>query len=393
MKGYMRRRGQSWELFVEMPTDPVTGRRRRQTRTVSGTKKEAQRILTELMQQVNIGALVNASRDATLGEFLTDWLDYKATQVRPLTLRRYRGIVEVNVIPYLGDVPLVRLEPQHLLDLYKRLSRGGRRDGATGGLSETTLTHVHRVVSEALRDAVRQGRVIRNVAQAVSSPRPSPPELKDINSDDVNRLLDEAEKSMFYPAIALAAFTGLRRSEVFGLQWGDVDLDLMTLSVRRVLHERIGGGFDLQPPKTARSRRQVDLTPCAAMALRTHREGQEELVGCPVPSDRFVFSHPDGTPWRPNTLTRAFGRIARKVALNGVRLHDLRHAHATLMLKDNVHPKVVSERLGHATIATTMDIYSHVVPGLQAEAAKRFDDILGRGRLKPESSGVTEQPA
>ena len=378
MKGYIRKRGRAWELFVELPSDRVTGTRRRQTRTVNGTKKEAQRLLTELMQQVNTGALVSASPHTTLGEFLPAWLAYKATQVRPVTLRRYRGITERNVIPHLGDVPIVRMEPHHLLDLYAKLSKEGRRDGKAGGLSEATLTHVHRLLSQALRDAVRWGQVGRNVAQAVKPPRPAPQELRALDSDGVNRLLGLAKELLYYPAIELAAGTGLRRSEVLGLQWGDIDLMLMTLSVRRVLHQMTGGKFDFRRPKTPKSQRLVTLTPYTTMMLRTHRERQEELLGGPVPDDRLVFSDPDGTPWRPDTLSHVFGRIARKAGLEGVRLHDLRHAHATLMLKDGIHPKVVSERLGHSTISITLDIYSHVLPGLQEEAAKRFDNILGR---------------
>ena len=387
MKGYIRKRGQAWELFVELPSDPATGTRRRQTRTVNGTKKEAQRLLTELMQQVNSGGLVNSSRSTTLGDFLSRWIEYKASQVRPVTLRRYRGIAAI-VVRQLGDVPLVRLEPTHLVGLYKRLSEGGRRDGKEGGLDEQTLLHVHRLVSQALSDAVQWGELGRNVAKAVKPPRPSPMELKTLDSDDVSRILHAARESVYYPAFDLAVRTGLRRSELLGLQWRDVDLVLMTLSVRRVLHQLTGRQFDFQPPKTAKSQRLIKLSPASAITLREHYERQEEILGGPVPADRQVFADPDGTPWRPDTLSHVLPRAARIAGFSGVRFHDLRHAHATLLMKDGIHPKVVAERLGHSTVSITLDTYSHVVPGLQEEAARRIDQILDPSVFETAESAV-----
>jgi integrase len=328
----------------------------------------------------------------TVGDFLRRWLcDYAATNVRPRTLEGYRAVVEGHLVPALGSFPLSRLQASHLQAYYGDKLSNGRHDGLPGGLSARSVLHHHRILSEALSHAVRWGLIGRNVALAVDPPRAVNHEIRPLDADAVRTFLEAADSSMYYPLFHLDIYTGLRRSEILGLRWRDVDLDMATVSVVQVLHRLKDGRFVFQEPKTVKSRRQVSLSPAAVLALRAYRQRREAecaLLGEPLSEERLVFCHPDGTPMRPDNVSRAFARISHKAGLQGARFHDLRHTHATLMLKQGVHPKIVQERLGHATIAVTLDTYSHVLPGLQEQAALRFEEELARERDTASVAGI-----
>ena len=272
--------------------------------------------------------------------------------------------MERRLIPDLGYIPLAQLQASHLQGFYAQLLKNGRRDGK-GGLSARTVQHHHRVISEALGHAVKWGLVGRNVALAVDPPKPKQKEMRAMGTEEVHRLLKAAEGTIYYPAIHLALFTGLRRSELLGLRWQDIDLNMVTLSVSRA-YQRLPGGRDVfEPPKSAKSRRQVALPPTAVLSLKAHLERQQTnaaLLGGALSHDTRVFTWEDGQPILPLTFSHAFRRIARRAGLEGVRLHDSRHTHASLMLAQGVHPKIVQERLGHSSISVTLDTYSHVAP-------------------------------
>jgi len=200
-----------------------------------------------------------------------------------------------------------------------------------------------------------------------------------LEPENVHIFLNAAHDTPYYVPFYTALYTGLRRSELLGLRWRDVDLDLATLSVVQTLHHVPKKGYIFKEPKTKRSRRLVDLSPSLALLLRGHRANQElekKLLGRMLIPDDLVFCYPDGTPLPPNSVTKAFHKLAKSLGMSRIRLHDLRHTHATLMLSQGVHPKVVSERLGHSSVAITLDTYSHVLPGIQAAAARRFDEGL-----------------
>jgi len=275
-------------------------------------------------------------------------------------------IVRAHLIPELGRFPLNALQPSHIQAYYARMLRAGRRDGK-GGLSAQTVKHHHRVLYEALKYAVKHGILVRNIAEAVDPPRPDSKEMVTLELDNVHIFLDAAHDTPYYVLFYTALYTGLRRSELLGLRWRDVDLDLATLSVIQALHYVPKKGYTFREPKTKRSRRLVDLSPSLVLLLREHRANQElerKLLGSSVMPDDLVFCYPDGSPLPPNSVSKAFHRIAKSVGISGIRLHDLRHTHATLMLRQGVHPKVVSERLGHSSVAITLDTYSHVLPGI-----------------------------
>ena len=242
-----------------------------------------------------------------------------------------------------------------------------------------TLVKHHNLMREALAHAVKWGILGRNIAEAVTAPRTSRTEMRALDIPEVHRLLEASEgtpwRSMFHALV----WTGVRRSELLGLRWKDLELDLAALYVVQVLQQLDSGEFIIQDPKTAKGRRKVDLAPSSCLVLRAHRERQEAdaaLLGVDLKPDTLVFSHADGSPRSPATLTAAFRKLSRRAGLGAVRLHDLRHTHASILLKLGIHPKIVSERLGHANIQITLDTYSHLLPGLQEQATLKFEDAL-----------------
>jgi len=223
------------------------------------------------------------------------------------------------------------------------------------------------------------GLVARNVAEIVAPPRPARKTMNFLSPDDVGRFLDAARAIPYYVLYCLLLYTGLRRGEALALCWRNVDLIGAELQVLWTAFKMDNGTYVLKEPKTPHSRRAVSLPPSLALLLRQYRADQRassDVIGTPLTDEDFVFSHKDGSPLNPNAVTSAFARLIRKAGLPKLRLHDLRHTHATLMLKAGVHPKIVSERLGHANIGITLDTYSHVLPGLQQAAAERFDGML-----------------
>jgi len=376
MKGSIRQRSKgSWEICLDAGRDPATGKRLRHFESVKGTKKDAQKRLHELLLSVDQGSFIKPKR-ITLGEWLDDWLSgYVKTNCSSRTLDGYQSIVRRHLIPNLGMIPLAQVQPQHIQRCYGALLE----TGVSGqGLSARTVLHIHRVLSEALNCAIRQGVLIRNPAQFVDPPRARKPKMNTLTPEEVARLFSMAKDMPYYPIIYTAVKTGLRQAELLGLRWRDLDLDLASLSVTQVLYKR-KGICQFKEPKSRHSRRRLDLTPSLALFLRKYRTGRQAerlLLGKPLSEDDLVFGNINGNPMDPGTLTHNFARIARRAGLAGTRFHDLRHTFASLMLLAGIHPKIVSEALGHSSVAFTLDTYSHVVPSIQKAAAKRLDEIL-----------------
>ena len=275
MRGTIKQRAKgSWSVILDLPRDPATGKRRRKWITVKGTRKKAETKLTELLRQLDTNSYVEPSK-LGVGEFLQRWLqDYAATNVRPRTIEGYRDIIDGHLVPNLGSIPLGKLNGSHLQAYYALALKSGRRDGK-GGLSPRTVLHHHRVLREALNHAVKWDLISRNFADTVDPPRPEKKEMNTLDNEGVHLLLGAAQNTMYFPILHLAVYTGLRRSEILALRWSDIDLDLAALSVVRVMHRIRGAGVVYQPPKTAKSRRQVALSPLAVLALRAHKEKQE----------------------------------------------------------------------------------------------------------------------
>jgi integrase len=378
MRGHIRKRGKnSYSIAISLGKDPTTGQYKYQWTTVKGTKKEAEKRLSELLHQLDNGTFMKPGK-TTLGEYLEKWLkDYVWTNLAPRTAEGYESIIRCHLVPALGSIPLTQLKPEHLQRYYSEKLSGGRHDGK-GALSRTTVSHHHTCIHRALKMALQWGLISRNPADAITPPRPQRSDIHTMNEDDLNTFLEAAQKTPYYILFYLALFTGMRRSELLALRWCDVDLLLCQVYVTRGLHHLRTGEIVFRAPKTAKGRRMVFLSPSAALLLQEHRgtqEVQQTMLGAPLRDDDLVFSQLSGGPLLPDTVSHAWTKISKRVGLK-LRFHDLRHTHATLMLKSGAHPKIVSERLGHATVAFTLDTYAHVVPGLQEAAAKAFDDSL-----------------
>ena len=384
MRGHIKQRSKgSWSIVLDLGRDPSTGKRRQQWVTVRGSKKAAEKKLTELQGQVDSGAFIKPTK-LTVGDFLRQWLqDYVSVGVRAATAEGYRIIVECHLIPNLGAVVLSELKPSHLQAYYAKALKEGRRDGR-GGLAARTVGHHHTVLKEALSHAVKWELINRNVGDAVDPPRAVDQEMNALDPVGVERLLEAARDTMYFPLIHLATFTGMRRSELLGLRWDNINFHHGTVSITQILHCLRGGRIVIEPPKTAKSRRLVPLSSAPALALRSYREMVEAdlaQLGSTLAGDRLVFSQVDGSPLLPNTVTHAFAKIVRKAGIEGITLHSLRHTHASILLQQGVSSKTVAERLGHSTVVITLDTYSHVTPGVKEDAASRFEEALRQAEI------------
>jgi integrase len=300
--------------------------------------------------------------------------------VRPSTWVSYQGLLEAYVIPTLGGVELQQLTPAHLASLYQELLASGRRH-RPGGLSAKTVRNVHVLMHRALRDAVRWGYTVRNVAAAADPPKAKPAELQVWTPGQLRAFLTYVRQDRYYAAWLLAATTGMRRGELLGLRWVDVDLAAGRVAVRqpRVV---VDHAVYTSEPKTARSRRSIALDSATVAALREHqaRQAAERVVVGPGYQDSgLVFTRPDGSPIHPHLFSDWFKQHVRRAGLPKIRLHDVRHSYASAALAAGIAAKVVSERLGHATIAITMDTYSHVLPGLDERAAATVAQLILEG--------------
>jgi integrase len=334
------------------------------------TKRAAQQARTELLGALDRSSYVPPDKTTVADYLRGQWLPAVQTRVRPGTWVEYRRKVETHLLPTLGQVPLQQLTTAMLNALYQQLL--AHRVGAR------TVQYVHATIRKALNDAVHGGLLIRNPALHAAPPTPPRPTPTTWTAEELHQFLESVRGERLYAAWRLVALTGMRRGEVLGLRWADLDLDAGWLSVRHTLVV-VDNHIRVSQPKTARGRRRIALDPATITALRVHHTTQaaERLAAGPAwPNSDLVFTRHDGAPLHPEYVRRRFDRRVARAGLPRIRLHDLRHTHATLALQAGVHPKVISERLGHATVAITLDIYSHAIPALQQDAAAIVADLV-----------------
>jgi integrase len=376
MKGFLKKRSDnSWSIVLYLGRDPETGKKRQKWHTVHGNKKKAESELTRLLHELETGTYIEPS-ELTVKDYLEQWLtDYAKVNVGAKTYERYESIVKQHLIPSLGPILLTKLQPLHVQGCYSKALVSGRKDGREGGLSAQTVLHHHRLLREALKQAVLWQLVGRNVADAVEPPRP---EFHEINALDEARtmwLLEAAEGTRLHTAILLAISTAMRRGEILAVRWDDIDLAAGLLRVRRSL-EQTKAGVSFKEPKSRRGRRPITLPSLAIEMLKVHREAQREIktaLGTDYQDNGLVCCREDGSIWPPSAFTSAYRDLLRRRKIENIRFHDLRHSHASQLLRSGVSPKVISERLGHAKVGFTLDVYSHLLPGMQEEAALKID--------------------
>jgi len=374
VQGYVVAKGNRFYAVIHDGIDPLTGRERRQWHPAGTNRDDADRLARRLGVQASARV-----RDCglSLARYLREeWLPAKRLSLRPSTWAGYSNKLELHVIPRLGHVPLRRLRVEHVQALYSGLLAEGRADGM-GGLDPKSVLEVHVIVRKALADATRRGLVVRNVADAAEAPKRRRPkrQVRSWTAEQLRAFLDAARGHRLFPAFWLAATTGMRRSELLALRWEDLDVDAASLSVHRAL---VSVRYELHEShgKTSSARRSIDLDQDTIAILTAWRKELADELARPLLPDDYLFPTTTGTPTHPDSLSGAFNRLIASADVPRVRLHDLRHTHATLLLKEGVPIKVVSERLGHATPGFTMATYQHVLPGMQAEAARTFAALL-----------------
>jgi integrase len=341
-------------------------------RTVYGrTRQEVAAKLAKALSDRTEG-IVYDDENMTVGEYLDRWLKSVVRgSVRQSTYDRDASLVNNHLRPALGGIKLKKLSAAHVQGFY--------RDRLDAGLSPSTVHKMHAILHKALSQALKWHMVPRNVTEAVSPPRPAPKEMRPLSLEETRRLLRESCGDRLEALYVLAVTTGMRQGELLALRWQDVDLKNAILSVRHTL-TRSGGRVVIGEPKTKKSRRSISLTPRAVEALEAHLERQLREIG--ILGDRYedqglLFTTGTGSPINPSNLRqRSFAQLLKKAGLPHIRFHDLRHTCATLLLAQGTHPKYVQELLGHATIAITLDTYSHVIPGMGDQTARAMQDAL-----------------
>lgn len=375
-EGSITRRKSDGLYMARYTVQTATGAKRR---AVYGkTRGEVSEKLTKAMADRD-GGLVFDADNLKVGEYLTRWLsDAVRGTVRRSTFARYEEVSRLHIIPVLGRVKLKSLTPAHVRGLYRQKLDGSPAEGVRG-LSPRSVQYIHVTLHKALKQAVADGLIPRNVTEAVKPPRPVKKEVRPLDSDQARALLDAARGDRLEALFVVAVTAGLRAGELLGLRWEDLDLSAGKLAVRRSLDY---GGKEpaFNPPKNGKGR-AVKLTRRAVEAFKRHRVTQNEerlRLGALWGDHGLIFTGHAGGPMRASTLSNGpHLRLLKRAGLpERTRFHDLRHTCATLLLKKGVHPKLVQELLGHATISITLDTYSHVLPGMGDQAADAMDDAL-----------------
>jgi integrase len=375
-----RRKNGTWEAKITLED----GRRK----SIYGkTRKEVQEKLKIALREQQQGTLVTAPQQK-LEQFLYNWLDTQKHRVRPRTYERYEEIVRLHIIPELGHHYVQKLTAQQIEAFYAKKIREGYKP--------VTVASFHVVLHKAFATAVRWNLVARNVCDLVTPPRGEAVEVQPLSLEQIRKLLAVAV-TRGYPMeglLTLALATGMRRGELLGLKWQDIDFATSTLHVRRImtrvpskLKTEENKGYVEANPKTKKSRRSIRIAPFALTALQRHREAQEEVkkkAGRLWQDHDLVFCTSIGTPLNPERVREPFKALLKEAGLPDIRFHDLRHSAATLLLAMGIHPKIVQEMLGHSNIAMTMDVYSHVLPVMQQEAIDKLNEVMEKQKAVPD---------
>lgn len=382
MKGHIRERSPGkWAIVIDLYDE--SGKRRRKWHSFSGTKRQAQEECARLVTALKAGNYVEPTKQ-TVAEFLDEWLAFIRPSVSQKTHERYTEILRKGVAPLLGDVTLAKLKTDRIDAAFSKALSEGRRDGQ-GGLSPRTVHHMRRVLIKALNQAVVWERLVKNPAHASTPPKVERKPMLAYDAKQTAELLEAMRPTRMFAPVLLAVMCGLRRGEIAALRWRNVDLEGRIISIVESAEQTVEG-VRYKEPKSGNAR-TVALSAGVAEQLKAHRARQAEQLlrlGLRPNANSFVVSQVDGRPLQPRSITHEWVRLIEKTSLPRIRFHDLRHTHASQMLAAGVHPKVASERLGHSTIGITLDLYSHVMPGMQADAAEQVDAaIQGAVKAKP----------
>lgn len=375
MKGHITERSPGkWAIVLDVP-DPDTGKRRRKWHTFHGTKRQAETECARLIAELAGGSYIEPAK-TTVREYFTKWLAHEKGNVSPKTHQRYEELLLKNVAPLLGHLTMNKLTAARIDAAWGQLLESGRRNGK-GGLSPRTVHHCRRVMLTAMDQALKWDLLKKNPVALTRPPKVERTSIEAYTAPQTAVVLDDLRSSRVFVPVLLAAMCGLRRGEILALRWRHVDLVSAVLSIRESA-EQVGTVVRYKETKSGKSR-TVSLSSTVLEELNRHRlaQAEEQLkVGIRPDENSFVVAQVDGRPLKPVSLTHEWTRLLAKTSLPRIRFHDLRHSHATQLLAAGVHPKIASERLGHSTIGITLDLYSHVMPGMQANAAEQVDAAI-----------------
>lgn len=371
--------GSVWQLVYELP--PLgDGKRRQGYETFRGDREAAENRLRELVGQVKAGAYVDPSKQ-TVKEFITSWLDdYKQPNISPRTYKGYVGIVFGSIVPYLGRLQLKAVRQQHITGMYAKLRRGEGPDGKPRhALSGTSLAHINALLANAFTTAQTWDLISKHPMRGLEAPKINESNVTILQEDDIPRFLKAIEPSRYQDVYRLIFGTGTRRSEALGITWRWVDLDGKAVTIAGGLHRIKGHQLMLLPPKSKYSRRRIAIGDSLVQMLRRLKKEHIEFClahGIPWSEDRYVFCRLDGAGYDPEKVTHDFADRMETAGLKGVGIHALRHTHASVLIKAGKHAKEIQERLGHGSIAITMNLYGHLMKGLAESAPEAFEGYL-----------------
>jgi integrase len=375
----------SWSYIIDLGRD-TSGKRRQMGKGGFQTKAAARSALQEvsslLLTEVDV-------QNMTVGEYLESWLAGKHA-LKPKTVALYRDAIDLYLVPHLGNIGLLKLRAHHLDRFYGAITIG--KSGKP--LSPSSIRRIHAALRSALNTAVKRRLIPYNPALHVELTPENPHRPKPWTAEECQSFLSKTKDDRLSTLYHLMIVTGLRRGEAIGLRWGDIDLESHCLFVTQQITE-VRGKLVVGTPKTKRGRRVVPVDIFTVDLLREHQRVQDTeraAWGEASCHQCLVFCREDGRPLRPEYATRHFQALAKKAGLPAIRLHDLRHTSASLALAAGIDIKVVSERLGHSTMAVTADLYTHVVPSLGREAAKRIAGLLGTGRKQMPTRCLRARP-
>jgi integrase len=377
LAGSLQPRGKgTWSLIYDLPKG-ADGKRRQKWTTFKGNKTDAGKELARLVTLH--GSSHVEDHNQTFDAFLTRWLHGVELRLSPKTFERYQDIVESVFRPNFGNLKVGNVRPMDIQRLYRYLQESGRvkvRKGQTKGLSAQTVLHYHRLLHKILEDALRWRVIEYNPADAADPPKVTKKQRTALEAEEIVRLLAVAKGTSYYTPILLAVSCGMRRGEILGLKWEDVDLETGAIVVKSSLSET-RKGLALKDTKTGRTR-IVQAPPFAVKELSRILDETKELVKEELYQNHGLVCHRgDGRPISPDSFSGQWRSVRDTAKLPPISFHDLRHTHATLLLVSGMHPKIVSDRLGHSTIGITLDLYSHVTPAMQDQAANRIEELLG----------------
>lgn len=363
----------TWSAQVDCGRDPSTGKRIRKT-VYAPTKRGVVEKMKALQAEISVNGVLPRPSSASLASFLAEWLSTAVHSIKPVTAASYEDQIRLHVLPTLGEIPLAKLTPAHLQQLYNAL--------LARGLSKRNVQYTHAILRRALGQAVQLQLLRTNPALAVTAPRPDRREMQILTPEQVEALARTMEDDPLAPFFHLALATGARRGELLALRWGDIDWAAPAIRINRTA-ERVRGSVIFTEPKTAKSRRTIPIPRETADMLLAHRANQLQdcaQLGQLYEDHDLLFARANGRPLDPGYPTHRIRALTERAGVPPVRLHDLRHTHASMLLAANVHPKIVSERLGHGSVTLTMDTYSHVLPTLQEEVVQKLGALLPKRR-------------